>query len=151
MKDNKIPFYLLLVGDGEQKKSLLRMVDALELTQYIEMRGDMPHNQIPILMNAADIFCLPSVREGWPNVVMEALACGVPVVASNVGGVPEILTSPDYGILVPKENAEALADGLMRAMQKMWVKEKIKEAVQDRTWKKAAGKVYKEVKTALSE
>jgi glycosyltransferase involved in cell wall biosynthesis len=70
-------------------------------------------------MRAADIFCLPSYTEGCPNVVVEALACGRPIVATKVGGIPE-LVRPASGILVPPRDSAALREALQLALSKPW-------------------------------
>ena len=63
-------------------------------------------------MCAADVFCLSSSREGWPNVVHEALACGTPVVATEVGAIPELLCRSEYGLIVPPNDPAALENGV---------------------------------------
>ena len=64
-------------------------------------------------MNASDIFVLPSLQEGFPTVIPEAMACGKPIVATRVGGVPEATVSSDFGILVDPKNREALASAIL--------------------------------------
>ena len=141
-----IKFNILMVGDGSEKQELIRLVDSLNLNNIVIFMGQVPHDQIPVYMNACDIFCLPSIREGWPNVVMEALACGLPVVASKVGGVPEILTDDEFGIMVPPGEPFQLADSLERALNRSWDTSKILDAVKDRTWDNVASEIFKEVK-----
>jgi glycosyltransferase involved in cell wall biosynthesis len=76
-----------------------------------------PLERVPLYMAAADILVLPSHSEGTPNVVLEALASGRRVVATAVGGVPDLLTSPTLGTLVPPGDPDALADALMIALR----------------------------------
>jgi glycosyltransferase involved in cell wall biosynthesis len=102
-------------------------------------------------MNLADVFCLPSITEGWPNVVVEALACGSPTVASNVGGVPEIITNPEYGIIVPPCNSERLAEGLEKAIRKPWNKNTIRNAVKNRTWENVAMELLEEIRGVIKQ
>jgi teichuronic acid biosynthesis glycosyltransferase TuaC len=90
---------LVLVGDGPLRESLERQARE-KLGAHARFTGPLPPEKIARWMAAADVVCLPSYSEGCPNVVIEALACGRPVVASGVGGVPE-LVSADTGILVP--------------------------------------------------
>ncbi len=77
--------------------------------------GAQPHEKIPLWMNASDVLCLPSLNEGLPNVALEAMACGIPVVASRVGGVPEIVHEGVNGLLVPSSDSNARRDALRRA------------------------------------
>jgi glycosyltransferase involved in cell wall biosynthesis len=92
-------------------------------------------------MRAADVFCLPSIREGCPNVILEALASGRPVVASRVGGIPE-LAGPENSILVPPSDPEALADALGRALAREWDPEALRGSVAHHTWEDSAGALY---------
>lgn len=109
---------LVILGDGNQKEELIGKADALHLKERVVFMGRQPHDRIPLWMNACDIFCLPSMNEGCPNVILEALACGKQVVATKVGGIPEIITSEEQGVLVPPGNADALANALEQALRK---------------------------------
>jgi glycosyltransferase involved in cell wall biosynthesis len=90
--------------------------------------------------NAADVFCLASSREGWANVLMESMACGTPVVATNVYGAPEMITKDVVGILVER-NEEAIAEGLIAALERPWDRQVIREHVAGRTWDVVAREV----------
>lgn len=91
---------LIFVGAGTERIAAGRCV------------GSRPHDEIPLWMNACDVLCLPSLHEGLPNVVLEALACGLPVVASRVGDVPEIVRDGVNGFLTSPSNPHALAEAL---------------------------------------
>lgn len=78
--------------------------------------GAVPHAEVAWWMAAADVFCLPSWDEGMPNTVREAHACGRPVVATAVGGIPEAVAAPQLGMLVPPRDPDALADALARQL-----------------------------------
>ena len=71
-------------------------------------------------MKACDVFCLPSWREGWPLVLVEAMSCGKPIVATSTGGIPEIVTDPELGILCRRRNPPELADALTKAIARQW-------------------------------
>jgi glycosyltransferase involved in cell wall biosynthesis len=113
---------VIFVGSGTEKISAGRCV------------GPRSHDEIPLWMNACDVLCLPSLNEGLPNVVLEALACGIPVVASRVGGVPEIVRDGLNGFIVPPSDPGALADGLRRAMAADWDRETICASVSQFDW-----------------
>ena len=89
-------------------------------------------------MRAADAFCLASRREGCPNVVLEALACGLPVVATRVGAVPEVVPSERYGVVVPADDAAALAAALERALATEWDRDAIAAWGRSRSWGRVA-------------
>jgi glycosyltransferase involved in cell wall biosynthesis len=116
--------------DGGYKQEMLGKITAKNLGKKFEFLGRVDHDQIAQLMRAADIFCLPSWREGWPNVVIEALACGTPVVATTVGGISEIITDPEIGLLVPRKKAQTLAVALENALEKDWDTGKVTEAAE---------------------
>jgi glycosyltransferase involved in cell wall biosynthesis len=76
----------------------------------------MPQAELPRIYSAADALVLASDREGWPNVLLEAMACGTPVVATRVGGVPEVVTSAAAGILVDDPSPDAIAAAARRLL-----------------------------------
>jgi glycosyltransferase involved in cell wall biosynthesis len=104
---------LVLVGDGPDAAALRAQAGRLGLTDDVRFAGVVPPARLPDWYRAADALVLPSLREGWPNVVLEALACGTPVLATAVWGTPEILTGCRAGLLVPP-TTEGLRDGLLR-------------------------------------
>ncbi len=144
LKRKGIDYLLLLVGNGPENNRLQSLTSDLDLNNHVRFIGELDYQKIPALMSLADIFCLPSIREGWPNVVVEALGCGVPVVASRVGGVPEILTSPDYGTMVSAQDIVSLGDALYSALGRVWDKEKVVEAVRKRSWDNVAQEIFDE-------
>ncbi len=103
---------LNIVGDGELRQSLKLQCEAMGMTDRVHFFGRQPHEEIPLWMNACDLLCLPSLDEGCPNVVLESLACGLPVVASHVGGIPDLILADQYGRTVPPGNAIALAKAI---------------------------------------
>lgn len=129
---------LALVGDGAERSSLESLALELGVKDQILFCGNVPNEKIPLWMNAADIFALGSRTEGWPNVLMEALACATPIVSTNVGGIPEIINSPDIGILVSPENPTEMAQAIQKALTIDWDAEKLRGRVVDRTWKNVA-------------
>lgn len=104
--------------------------------------GHLARGEVRLWMNAADVVVLPSRDEGCPNVVLEALACGTPVVASRVGEVPNILDK-ECGIQVEPEDAEGLADALETALQRDWDRRVIRGKVADMTWEDNARRLHR--------
>ena len=132
-------FKLLLVGpEASYEKDLREMITDRALDQRVAFLGPVPHEEIPALMRAADVFCLPSWREGWPCSVVEAMACGVPVVATKVGGTPEIVTGPELGCLCPAHEPQKLADSLIAAITRKWNPGVIASAVESYGYDKLA-------------
>ena len=84
---------LYIIGEGPYRTELERLIKSLGLQERVQLLGKRPNEELPFWFSAASLSCLASSREGWPNVVTESLACGTPVVATRVGGIPEILHS----------------------------------------------------------
>jgi len=105
----------LIVGDGPRRAELERMAADLEIadaTLFLGARDD-----VPALLGLMDVFVLSSLSEGAPNVVMEAMAAGLPVVATRVGGVPEIVADGSTGVLVEPGDARALAAAVLELLE----------------------------------
>lgn len=117
-----LPIYpdarLLLVGDGPLCGDLQELAARLELGDRVQFAGAVPQDELSLWYSAADVLVLASKREGWPNVVLEALACGTPVVASRVGGLPEILTGPELGVLAEPDDVASFTSGICDVLQR---------------------------------
>lgn len=103
---------LLIAGEGEERPALERQITALGLTGRVRLLGQVPHDSLPSLYSAADALVLASSREGWANVLLEAMACGTPVVATDVWGTGEVVAAPEAGVLVKDRSAIGIAAGL---------------------------------------
>ncbi len=132
---------LVIIGDGPLRDRLDDLVRKLGLDEYIKFVGSKPHHEIPLWMNGADVFVLPSLSEGNPTVMFEALGVGLPFVGTAVGGVPEIITSEDYGLLCPPADLECLAEKILIALDKEWDRERIRKYAEQFTWERVAEKV----------
>jgi glycosyltransferase involved in cell wall biosynthesis len=111
---------LCVVGSGESDAEIAARVKELGLEKTVRLCGRRLHTEVPWWMSACDVFCLPSFMEGCPNVVLEALASGRAVVASDAGGIPELVRHGENGILVPPRDSDALAEGLAAALARTW-------------------------------
>ena len=103
---------LLIVGAGADEAAFRALAREIGVADRVRFVGRVPHDDLPRYFGAADVSVLASMREGWPNVLLESMACGTPAVASNVGGVPEIITSGDVGRIMADRTPEALADAV---------------------------------------
>jgi len=100
---------LLLVGDGPERANLQALAQRLGLSERVRFLGRQPQEKLKNYYSAADISVLSSSREGWANVLLESMACGTPVVATDVGGNGEVVTSEKAGVLVKGRSAESIA------------------------------------------
>ncbi len=106
--------HLFIAGDGTQRRALTRQVRELNLQPRVTFLGKVPHNRLATYYNMADILLLPSKMEGVPMVILEALACGTPVIASAVGGIPDLITHGDNGLLLDHVSPQTIAAGVRR-------------------------------------
>ncbi|WP_297065451.1 glycosyltransferase family 4 protein [Thermococcus sp.] len=118
---------LVIVGDGPLRGKLEGLVKKLGLSKHVKFVGAKPHEEIPLWMNAADLFVLPSLSEGNPTVMFEALGVGLPFIGTTVGGIPEVIKSEDYGLLCPPADPDCLAEKILIALNREWDKRKIEE------------------------
>lgn len=103
---------LIIAGDGPEKERLQRLATRLGVANRVRFSGVLAHQDLPGLYSAADALVLASSREGWPNVLLEALACGTPVIASRNWGTPEIVSAPEAGLLLDERTPEAIAEAV---------------------------------------
>jgi len=118
--DERDDILCIIVGAGVLERSLREKIHSLGLEHTVVLMGGKPHSSIPIWMNACDIFVLPSLNEGNPNVMFEALGCGKPFVGTTVGGIPEIITSERFGLLVEPQDSDDLAKKILIALDREW-------------------------------
>ena len=103
---------LLIVGDGPERRKLERLADRLGIGDITEFRGEIPHDDVPAALAEVDIFAMPSLAAGFGVAALEAAATGLPVVASDVHGIPDVVDHLRTGLLVPPANPAALAAAL---------------------------------------
>jgi len=115
-----------IVGEGPMRSELTGRIEVAGLTGRVRLVGFRP--DVADVLAAADVFCLPSYMEGLPNVVLEASAAGLPVIASKVGGVPEVVIDERTGLLVPPKSADALATAIDRVVSDTCLARRLAEA-----------------------
>lgn len=132
---------LILVGEGEDRGVLERMIRDLDLVGRVRLLGNRPHDELPGLIAAADVMVLPTVSEGLANAWVESLACGTPVVTSNVGGAPEAIDRPEAGRLVPRDPA-AIAAAVRALLDDPPAPEAVAAAAERFSWEKNAAELF---------
>lgn len=108
---------LLIVGEGPDRGLLERVAQKHGVAARVRFLGSVPYERMPSLYNAVDLLVLASSREGWANVLLEAMACGTPVVATNIWGTPEVVASPAAGRLVPTRDAGSLSEAIQAILK----------------------------------
>jgi teichuronic acid biosynthesis glycosyltransferase TuaC len=107
-------FELLIVGEGPEQARLAGLVERYGLGETVRLLGPRPHGDLPLLYGAADALVLASSREGWANVLLEAMACGTPVVASNIPGNPEVVRQAAAGVIAAANTPDGFAAAVRR-------------------------------------
>jgi teichuronic acid biosynthesis glycosyltransferase TuaC len=131
---------LAMAGEGALTRELHERAVAMGVASRMRLMGPLPCSEIALWMNAADMLCLPSVTEGCPNVVLEALSCGLPVMATAVGGTPELIDH-DSGILIPDNEPAKIAGAIERAIGQTWDRQLI-ASKHKRGWRQVAMETF---------
>lgn len=139
---------LVLIGEGRDGPALESLVTKMQLTPHVQILGPVPHHVLAQWYCAADLFCLASSREGCPNVILESLACGTPVVATPVGGIPGLVNSRKVGILTDRD-PQAIAKAIQQALHYPWDKDFISRHGRTHTWEQVAEQVHKVFKSSI--
>lgn len=129
--------YVIVGGssvEGNYEPVLRRIIKESGLEEEVFLAGPQLHDRLYIWLNASDIFCLATSNEGWANVFLEANACGLPVVTTNVGGNREVVSSEDYGLLFDINNKKEMAAVILKALGKSWDRDKIISYARSNTW-----------------
>jgi len=129
---------VVVAGEGPERGTLERLADSCGLGPRARFPGAIPNEDLPNWYQAANLFALASSREGWPNVLCEAQACGLPAVATDVWGIPEILCQETLGLLVRERSVEGLRAGLEEALVREWDRDHIETVGRSRTWDRVA-------------
>jgi teichuronic acid biosynthesis glycosyltransferase TuaC len=141
---------LYIVGEGKDRDKLQSIIDKLGLKEHVFLVGSKPNEELKFWYSAAELSCLVSAREGWPNVVLESLACGTPVLATRIWGIPEIITSQKLGVLV-EPTRESIVTGLELALNQQWDRAAIACHARMRTWDDVAIEVENYLASCLAK
>ena len=127
-------FHLVIVGDGPCREELAQLARRIGVEQRVVFMPSMPQADLRHLYSSADVLLLTSTREGWPNVVLESLACGTPVVALDVGAVAEMLTDPLVGSIETTRDPAYLAHAVLRTLESAGSAQQIHEHAAGFDW-----------------
>ncbi|ASP47974.1 glycosyltransferase [Cognaticolwellia beringensis] len=125
---------LLYAGPGNLRSELANQAKNLAISNKVVLLGSVDHNQLPELISQARVLALPSYNEGVPNVVLEAMACGTPVLATDVGGIPEVVNEKICGKIIVARSDTAVAEGLDYILSSVWDNKKIQQHSQQFSW-----------------
>lgn len=136
---------LKIIGDGYYRQTLEQLVRTLNLTNSVHFMGLIPNNEIPNELRASDIFLLPSLHEGFALTLLEAMACGLPIVSTPVGSVPEIMNVWENGIMVPLKDPDQIAKAIITifndtALKLKYGERSVNAINESLTWKSIAKK-----------
>lgn len=126
---------LVVIGDGPQRAALERRAERLGVVSRVSFSGSRPHRELALYYGAADVLLLPSEREGMPNVLLESLACGTPVVASDVGGVREIVSVPEAGVVLRERTPAAIAQACISLFASYPDRERVRRHAETFGWR----------------
>lgn len=145
----------LLIGYGPLKTKILELIHKYQLETYVTVIGPLTREEIANILGKATIFAFPSLREGLPVSVLEALSCGLPIVGFDVPGVRDIVRNNETGILVPPKNAKLFSDALVflinnNDIRKKFGKESRDIAIRLYSWNKVMQKINSVYEDAIS-
>lgn len=138
-----IPVFLDIYGDGKNGKEYQDLVNKLDIADIIKFKGIVSNDVLAEYLPKYSYLVLPSHYETFGIVLIEAMACGIPVIATKVGAIPEIVTSDEVGILVEPNSPESLAEGIRKAIKKNWNRQKIREYAENFSIESTARKIEK--------
>jgi len=143
---------LVIVGGSAQggtPAKLRAVASKIGVEDRLILPGSQPYERVPLYFSAADVSVLASYREGCPNAVLESLACGTPVVATDVGAVRDILPVPDVGRIVPPQEICPLRDALVEVLARQWDPEQVVQASGVKSWDEVALEIQKALREAV--
>lgn len=128
-------------GADNMEAQLRQQVVDLKLEDHVRFLGSMPPDELKWPLSAADVFVLATRREGWANVFLEAMACGLPVVTTDVDGNPEVVCKEELGETVPFGDSQALQLAIGRALHTPWDKVAIRRHAEENSWDNRVAKL----------
>ena len=136
-------------AEGAQEAELRRLAEELGVADRVIFAGPQKREKLAQWYSAADLSVLASGHEGCPNVVLESLSCGTPVVATPVGDIPRLLADPEVGRIVARE-VPALTEGIAASLSRSWDRARVRARIADRTWRAVGREVMEEIERSLA-
>ncbi len=141
----------LVVGgpsaEGDWTVQLHKQVADLGLQDVVHFLGALPPDKLKLPLSAANVFVLSTRNEGWANVFLEAMACGLPVVTTDVGGNSEVICQPDLGFVVPFDDQPALLQAMRQSLDQTWNQQHIMDYARDNSWDQRVAVLVQEFQT----
>ncbi|MDP2809128.1 MAG: glycosyltransferase family 4 protein [Rhodocyclaceae bacterium] len=125
---------LTIVGSGPDRAALESLAARLGVAARVRFAGQIPQTELKGWYSAADILLLCSSREGWANVLLEGMACGTPVVATDIWGTPEVVSTPDAGLLMRERSAPALTESILSLFTAYPTREAVRRHAEGFSW-----------------
>ncbi len=127
-------YHLLIAGDGEESQSLQLLAVTEQVADRVRFLGTLTPRELVEIYSAVDVLVLASSREGWANVLLESMACGTPVIATNIWGTPEVVTTPDAGLLMSERSATAIVKAINEIMESYPSRETTRRYAEEFSW-----------------
>ncbi|MCK9605990.1 MAG: glycosyltransferase family 4 protein [Methylomonas sp.] len=127
-------YQLVIVGDGEWREKLESLAKKHGVQERVKFVGEVPQERLPELYSRADALVLASSREGWANVLLEAMACGTPVVATRIWGTPEVVQTPEAGVLCNERSVQGIVEAVQRLFVNYPDREKTRQYAEGFSW-----------------
>ena len=108
---------LIIVGDGSLRKKLVQLCDEIRISDFVTFTGKIPNHMVVSHLHSFDVFVVPSLSESFGVSALEASSCGIPVIASDIGGLPEVIVDGETGYLIPPRNEAAIAEKIIKLIE----------------------------------
>ena len=144
--------YLVIGGpsqEGDWTEQLQQQVSELKLTDAVKFLGPLAADKLSLPLSASDVFVLSTRNEGWANVLLEAMACGLPVVATDVGGNREVIANSNLGTIVPFDHQVELTHAISDALTRIWDRSAIRAYAEANTWDNRVAALVTEFKALM--
>lgn len=143
--------FLVMAGEGGERGRLQGQIDERELSDRIVLAGAVAHDKLTDYYQAADSLVISSHSEGWPTIIFEAAACGTPISATAVGGIPEIISNFHLGTLIPDNRPESLVRGIEKTLAMKWDVDGLNGIAAEHSWSRIADQYLRLYKNSLRE